>query len=290
MAGMIIVDARRVYNASMGGVVDHLWAVTRQVPHVDAASLAAALEAAASGDDPMDYRTRLLIRDSLRALAAHWGNERLQAWLRASPTRARIQQACDPKFLDPDPDEIGFPSLERRIVDAVRPETVERFFRELSLHVSRPTRLVVGGSIPLILAGQLTRSTEDVDVVDEVPAEIRTQYKVLDELADLYKLRLAHFQSHYLPDRWEKRIRSFGGFGNLHVFLVDPYDIFVGKLFSARLKDRADTNALASNLDRETIVRRLRESTAGLRSDARLLDAAAKNWFVLFGEPLPASV
>ena len=69
---------------------------------------------------------------------------------------------------------------------------------------------------------------------------------------------------------------------------MDPCDIFLGKLFSVRKKDREDLNAMASRLDREMLVRRLRETTASFRADTALLDAATRNWYVLFGEPLPA--
>ncbi|MGB7157824.1 MAG: DUF6036 family nucleotidyltransferase [Tepidisphaeraceae bacterium] len=81
---------------------------------------------------------------------------------------------------------------------------------------------------------------------------------------------------------------TLGDFGKLQVSLVDPYDIFVGKLFSARQKDREDLNDLTSRLNRDAIVRRLIDSTASLRSDTRLLNAAKRNWYVLFGEELPA--
>lgn len=271
----------------MSRVVDDLWTVAGGLPHVDADTLATAIEAAAREDNALDYRTRLLIRDGLRALESHWGYDRFQTWLAGSPARLQIETACKPETFDPDPEEIGFPSLKRRVVDAVKPEVIERFLRDLSLRISQPTHLMIGGSIPLILAGYLTRNTEDVDVVDEVPAELRAQHQLLDELTGVYKLKLAHFQSHYLPSGWDKRLRSLAGFGKLQVFLVDPYDIFVGKLFSVRMKDRADLNALTSQLDHQTIRRRLRETTTALRSDPRLLDAAKQNWFVLFGEDLP---
>lgn len=172
-------------------------------------------------------------------------------------------------------------------MDAIHPETVEAFLRELSLHVNRPTRLVVGGSIALILAGYVSRHTDDIDVVDEVPAEIRVQHDLLEQLVGRYGLRLTHFQSHYLNAGWEQRIRSIGVFGNLHVFAVDAYDVFVGKLFSVRTKDRDDLRVLAGRLDRQTIVARLRETAGSLRADARLAKAAADNWFVVFGETLP---
>ncbi len=226
---------RSVYNSIMKAQ-NELWAVVRQAPHVDADSLARAMEFVIISDDRLDYRTRLLIRDGLRALETHWGSEQFQTWLLHSPQGADIERACSPEFLDSDPHEIGFPSLEKRVVDAIKPEAIERFLRELSLGITRPTRLMIGGSISLIIAGHLTRNTEDVDVVDEVPVELRTQYKFLADLSDLHHLYLAHFQSHYLPHHWEERIGSFGTFGHLQVFLVDPYDIFTGKLLAIAKK------------------------------------------------------
>jgi len=169
-------------------------------------------------------------------------------------------------------------------VDTIKPDDVLALLRELSLHVHSPTRIVIGGSIALILRGQLSRSTEDIDLVDEIPAELRSEHKLLDDLSAEYGLRLAHFQSHYLPQGWEQRIVSVGAFGKLQVFAVDVYDIFVGKLFSARSKDRSDLRAILPNLDRQTLMARLRQTTAPFRSDSQLLDAATKNWFILTGE------
>src|SRR5437667_4589498 len=170
----------------MSQAVDELWAVAGTAPHVDASALARAVETVMSDAGPLDYRTRLLIRDSLAALEAHWGPERFSDWLARSPWRSQIEHACDPKTFDGGPGDIGFPSLRRRVVDAIQPEVIERFLREISRRVSQPTRIVIGGSIPLILGGHLTRGTEDVDVVNEVPAELRSQHQFIDELTDIH--------------------------------------------------------------------------------------------------------
>ena len=266
----------------MSAGVDKLWSVTRDQPAVDADTLAAAVEAAAAGDEPLDFRTRLLVRDSLRALESHWGAPRFGHWLADGRQLLRIigdsVASCD---------DHAFPSLQRRIVDATKPETVMRLLRDLSAEVTTPTRMLIGGSIALILRGYLARHTEDLDVVDEVPAELRVRHDLLNDLEHRYGLRLAHFQSHYLPTGWEQRVGSVGAFGKLQVFAVDPYDVFVGKLFSSRTKDRDDLQAVASQLDRDTLVRRVRDTTAAFRGEAKLREAAEKNWFVLFGEPLP---
>src|SRR5436189_6142282 len=124
--------------------VDELWAVTRRVPHVDAMALARAVEAAATCES-LDYRSRLLVRDSVRALEAHWGRARVRKWLSKSPNRQRIQQA----LVMPGDGEMAFPYLKERVVDAIKPETVLELLRELSLYIEHPVRIVIGGSIAL---------------------------------------------------------------------------------------------------------------------------------------------
>ena len=150
----------------------------------------------------LDYRSRVLIRDSIKALRHHWGDERVENWLMGSPVGEQIA-AIDRGPWD---DDRGFSSLIRRVVDALTPQTIERFFRDLSRHVRRPLRLAVGGSAALIVLGYLARPTEDVDVVDEVPKELREQHALLSELKERYGLELAHFQQHYRPMRWQSGV------------------------------------------------------------------------------------
>ena len=159
---------------------------------------------------------------------------------------------------------------------------------ELGSLLTRSVRLNVGGSVALILPGLISRKTEDIDVVDEVPAEVRTLHGQLAGLRNRYGLALAHFQSHYLPAGWEQRVHSIAPFGHLQVSLVDVYDVFLSKLFSQREKDRDDLRMLAPQLDKEILVRRLRDTTAALRAEDRLREGAEKNWFILYGEELPS--
>jgi hypothetical protein len=266
----------------MATTTEDLWRLVKGRPYVDAAQLAEAIQAAA-GQGPLDFRTRLLIRDSLEALRRSWSPRRWDGWLAGSPVRDALQAIWHEDLGEP-----GFPSLEGRLVTPTDPEDIRRFFRDLSRHVARPVRLLVGGSAALILPGYLTRATDDIDVVNEVPAEVRSLHKVLQELRNRYGFHLAHFQSHYLPQGWEKRVHSLEPFGQLQVFLVDAGDVFISKLFSARSKDRDDLQALVSHLDKETLTRRVREATTSLRTEDKLRQAAENNWNVLFGEPLPS--
>jgi hypothetical protein len=269
----------------MSAAVSNLWHLIRATPRIDATVLARAVEDAA--DDAEDFRTQLLVRDSVEAIKALWGDRRTREWLSQSAHAAQIEHICGTMSHEA-LDEYGFPTIKRRIVDATDSETVRQFLRELSHHVVKPTRLIIGGSISLIIAGHLHRQTDDIDIVDEVPAEIRSQHQLLDDLAAQYGLQLAHFQSHYLPEGWDQRLHSMETFGQLQVFVVDAYDVFLTKLFSNRRKDKEDLRALLPHLDRETLRTRFSSTTSALRAEAKLRDAAEGNWYVLFGEKLPA--
>ena len=265
----------------MTALANDLWAATVGRPAIDPTTLAAAVERQVGVPD-LDYRTRLLIRDSLTALLSHWGQERFERWLNSLPTRDALLAVWRSDLGPP-----GFPTIRDRIMESLQPQTIREFLRELGERLAQPTRITVGGSIALILSGELQRATEDIDVVDEVPVEIRRDHQLLDELAKRFGLRIAHFQSHYLPSGWEGRLRSLGRFGVLDVDLVDSYDIFVGKLFSARIKDRDDLRMLARQLDKSRIQSRVRESASALSADSKLAANAATNWYIIYGEALP---
>jgi hypothetical protein len=72
------------------------------------------------------------------------------------------------------------------------------------------------------------------------------------------------------------------------VSLVDAYDVFLGKLFSARMKDRDDLRMLAPQLDKETIMRRWRDTTQDLLAAPGLREQAEQNWYIIYGESLPS--
>ncbi len=258
-----------------------LWTLTFGQPWIDPEALAIALEAQAAQPD-LDFRTRLLIRDSLNALSNIWGTDRFESWLNSENSCVELREIRIANLGPP-----GFPTLQQRIMNTLRPQTVLEFLRELGTRLNRPTPMIVGGSIALILSDDLNRATDDINVVDEVPAEIRSQYELLDDLAARYGLRVTHFQSHFLPTGWRERVRSLQQFGNLDVFLIDTCDIFIGKLFSARLKDRDDLRHLIRRLDKARIESRLRSTASSLRAIPLLAKNAEENWYILYGEQLP---
>ena len=145
----------------------------------------------------------------------------------------------------------------------------------------------MGGSSALILQGLVRRPTEVIYLVDGVPEPIRQLGLRLELAQTRYRLHLAHFQSHYLPDGWEGRVQSRGDFARLRVFLVDGLDIFVGKLFSRREKDLDDLQFLKSAFSSQSLTRRLQDTGQRLAADGHLYEAAHHNWYVLFGSSLP---
>jgi hypothetical protein len=259
-----------------------LWRLVKGRPQVDPHDLADAIEEQV-GQEPLDYRTRLLVRDSVEALRNYWGSPRLTDWLAQTERRDQIEAICCESF-----EEIGFPTLARRLMDKTDPEDIRQFLREVGVQLSRPLKVFIGGSAALILPGHLARATDDIDVVDEVPSEIRTQYRLLDQLKARFGLEMRHFQSHFLPQDWEKRVHSLAPFGKIQAYLVDPYDVLLSKLFSARDKDRDDLRIALQQLDKAALVRKLKEHCAALLAVPDLRQKAEKNWYILFGESLPS--
>ncbi|MBI4532779.1 MAG: hypothetical protein HY711_02440 [Candidatus Melainabacteria bacterium] len=259
-----------------------LWELVWGKSEIDPAALAQAIERALESGAP-DFRTRLLLRDSTQALQHYWGQNRLQEWLTHSPVRARLEAIQREDLGKP-----GFPLLKEHLMDSTKPEAVKEFLRELGSSVSVPVTLEIGGSIALILSSYLSRSTEDIDVVNEVPLPLRSEQQLLDKLQRRYRLVLTHFQSHYLPAGWENRLQFQGSFGLLKVYVVDVYDICLGKLFSAREKDLDDLRAIKPHLDKGQLSMKLLDTTSSFLKDPLLRRSAEKNWYILFGEDLPS--
>src|SRR4051812_39112423 len=109
------------------GVEPDLWSLTSGQPEIDPDRLAAAVEREASGEQ-LDFRTRLLIRDSVEALADWWGSQRLNTWLGRSPAKDRIHS-----ILAEDLGPAGFPSLRSRLIQQTRPDSILQSVQELGL-------------------------------------------------------------------------------------------------------------------------------------------------------------
>jgi hypothetical protein len=68
----------------------NLWHLIEGNQWIDPDDLFSAIEAEA-GHLPLDFRTRLLIRDSLNALDHHWGREGLRRRLAASAEKEQLE-------------------------------------------------------------------------------------------------------------------------------------------------------------------------------------------------------
>jgi hypothetical protein len=258
-----------------------LWSLACDSPWIDAFDLAAALENQTRQPD-MDFRTRLLVRDGLTALEKFWGKARFLDWLAASTQGDALQCIFNENLGPP-----GFSLLIHGIMETTRTETVLQLLRELGQSIRSEVTIDIGGAAALILRQLISRKTEDIDVVDELPIQIRSEHELLNDLAQRYRLGLTHFQSHYLPRNWQSRLASLDRFGQLTVRLVDPRDIFVGKLFSKREKDRDDLRALARQIDKPSVIQVLLEDGQSLLGEPDGRTQAEKNWYIVFGEPLP---
>ena len=258
-----------------------LWNLIPGGRQVDPAALTSAIVRQIDLGD-LDFRTRLLIRDSLDALAAYWGEERLDRWIAGTSDEQSIRRIWSEDLGQP-----GFPSLMKRVTQPTTADTILKFLRDLGGRLRTPAGLQIRGSTALILPGLLSRMTEDIDVVDELPAAIRNEHALLADLSTEYGIALTHFQSHYIPDGWQLRLKSLGPFRDLEVFLLDPYDVCLSKLFSSRSKDLSDLRHLGSQLEKDTFRQRLLSSGNRLRGEEKLRKAAEHNWYVLHGEPLP---
>lgn len=254
------------------------WSLVLAPGQVDARTLLTALQRLVVAAD-YDYRSRLLTHEALVTLAGRWGAAGLDRRLAGCENAGLLREAWRASF-----DETGFPYLKDQIVDATTPDTVLGLFRELGSRLRRPATITVGGSSALILADLLTRLTQDVDVVNELPDAVRSDPALVDELGRRYRLRLAHFASHYLPDRWEGRTHSVGVFDRLDVRAVDSLDVLAGKLFSRRTKDLDDIRAAWPRVDPAALRSRVAANTTGLRNDAALAEVAARNWYILTGD------
>src|SRR5438309_4835858 len=98
-----------------------LWSLVWGRPQVDPGELAHAVQDQVSRDG-LDFRTRLLIRDSINALVKHWGENRLHEWLTASPVRKKIEA-----IWQEDLGEAGFPTLPERIMEKTDAEDIRQY-------------------------------------------------------------------------------------------------------------------------------------------------------------------
>ena len=257
------------------------WRLVWGQPYVDSKTLAAAIEQDLAQNDQPDFRTRLLVRDAATAIRSYWGSRKFARWLSASPVGPMIRV-----ILNEDLGEPGFPSIRRRLVDSIDTARLRQIFEILGRGIHKPVEVHIAGSIPTLIKGLTARPTEDIDFVDEVPAEIRCQRAILRKIETEFGVTMGHVQAHYLPAHWQNRRQWLGDFGKLRVYVVGEYDIFVSKLSSKKEKHQLDLRVLAEKLDKRIARRRLLEDGKSFLDDAKLKPQIEENWRFIFQEPL----
>jgi hypothetical protein len=240
--------------------VDRLWALL-EAPWIDPAALRAAVEGVREAPD---HRTATLLEEASLALQDY-------------PRRVRTP-----------PRGARFPYLWSSLMEPTDPGLVKQMLRELGEALIDAKSIEIGGSIALMWKGLLSRHTQDVDAVDEIPAALR-QVARSRQVGRRYSLKLTTFQSHYLPDGWRERLQNQGTFGKLLVRLVDPLDVMTSKLFSKRTRDLDDLRVITQrwSAERQAVWREHVLSHArSLRRDPDLERIATSNWYILFDQPL----
>jgi hypothetical protein len=257
------------------------WRLVWGQPYIDSRTLAAAIEQDLARSADPDFRTRLLVRDSAVALRAYWGEHRFAQWLEASALGPRIRS-----ILEEDLGETGFHAIRRRLVDSIDSTQFGQVFELLGRGIHGRVEIHIAGSVPTLIEGLTARPTEVIELVDEVPAEIRRQRDVLIKIETEFGLRLGQVPSNNLPIRWQDRLRKFGEFGGLSVDLVDVYDLFVSMLPSHERTHQSDLGVLALELDNDIARHRLLTDGRAFLDDPKLRPQIEENWRFIFQEPL----
>ena len=257
------------------------WHLVWGQPYIDAEQLAAAIDCDLGQTPEPDFRTRLLVRDSARAIKSFWGPRKFARWLATSPVGTRVRS-----ILEEDLGRPGFRDIRRRLVASVGLTDLKQVLQLLGAAIHGCVEINIAGSVPTLVLGLTARPTDDIDLVNEVPAEIRRQRTTLQKIKTEYGLNLGHVQAHYLPANWQQRRRSLGDFGGLRAYLVDPADIFVSKLSSKQEKHIQDLRVMAKALDKASLRRRLLEDGRAFVEDPYMRGQIETNWQFIFQEAL----
>ena len=90
-------------------------------------------------------------------------------------------------------------------MDHIDSTQLSQIFDLLGRDIHDRIEIHIAGSVPTLIRGLTARPTDDINLVDEVPIEIRPQRAVLRKIESEFGLKLGHVQSHYLPTGWRDR-------------------------------------------------------------------------------------
>ena len=150
------------------------------------------------------------------------------------------------------------------------------------------------GGFAVVAAYGLPRSTNDLDYFSLVPCHLETKLQEIagegSVLARKHKVHVHHAAVASLPENYEERLTKLfpRRFKNLHLLVLDPYDIVLSKLSRNLEKDREDVAYLvkANNLDPKVLRKRYDEELRiNLIGPTERHDATLRFWLeAYFGE------
>lgn len=257
------------------------WELVWGQPYIDCETLVGAIESDLERTPNPDFRTRLLVRDCARAIKSFWGPTKYKRWLVSSRVGRQIRA-----ILREDLGKTGFHAIRKRLVASITKNQLEQVFELLGHGIHARVEVYVAGSIPTLVKGLTCRPTDDIDFVNEVPPEIRSQRTAISRVRADFGLTLGHVQSHYLPANWMNRRQFFGDFGGIRVYLVDVYDVFISKLSSKQKKHQDDLRVMAPKLDKEKAKERLFGDGKYFLENEHQRPQIEENWRFIFREPL----
>ncbi|HKT47531.1 MAG TPA: DUF6036 family nucleotidyltransferase [Candidatus Acidoferrales bacterium] len=154
-------------------------------------------------------------------------------------------------------------------MSASPPSPWKEFLEELDELLGEAVELHCIGGFAVVAAYGLPRSTNDLDYFSIEP---RNRVRDLQELAGegsalsrKHKLFVHHAAVATVPENYEERLRELFAerFKNLHLFVLDPYDVVLSKLSRNAERDRQDVEYLVKT-------RRLDGAVLRRRHDAEL--------------------
>lgn len=176
--------------------------------------------------------------------------------------------------------------------ESLPPEPWHSFLRDLDEALQSSVRLdCIGGFVVTQLYG-LDRPTADVDVIELAPREasetlmeIALQGGLLHRKHRIYLDRVGVAA---IPENYEDRLTEMfpGGFRNLRLMALDPYDISLSKLERNSQKDRDDVRYLSRTvpLDLATLQQRYDTELRWQLGRPEREDLTMKLWIEMLSE------
>lgn len=124
--------------------------------------------------------------------------------------------------------------------------------------LSEPCELHCVGGFAVVVAYGQPRSTNDLDYYSLVPQSCTDELERIagkgSSLAQQYKVHVHRAAVASLPESYEDRMNELfaGRFKNLHLLVLDPYDLVLSKMSRNASRDREDVEYIAKTQHLDT--------------------------------------